>query len=76
MTRSTTDLPPRLADYEGRWVNVALDDGSRIDGCQLVSAGRYGTRTAWLFVNGTDRFVPLHRIADVWEEPAWPCTGA
>lgn len=69
MTRTTT-RPHRLVDYEGRRVSVALSDGTRIDDCQLVSAGRHGTRTAWLFVNGADRFVSLHRIADVWEPVA------
>lgn len=58
-----------LARFEGRQVSVALDDGSRIDDCQLVSGGRNGVATLWLFANGADRFVPLHRVVDVWEAP-------
>lgn len=71
---STRDLSC-LADLEGREVSVALDDGSRIDGCQLVSAGRPGVGTLWVFVNGADRFVPLQRVVEVWEaaDPAASC---
>lgn len=67
----------RLARFEGRQVSVALDDGSRIDDCQLVSGGRHGVDTLWLFANGADRFVPLHRVVDVWEapRPADSCRG-
>ena len=65
--------PPRhpktsdLAGLEGRQVNVALDDGSRVDDCQLVSGGRRGVESLWLFVNGADRFVALRRVVDIWE---------
>ena len=55
--------------FEGRQVSVALDDGSRIDDCQLVSSGRHGVESLWLFVNGADRFVSLDRVIDVWEAP-------
>ena len=44
-----------LRCLEGRQVSVALADGSRIDDCQLVSAGRYGTGTVWLFSDGAWR---------------------
>ena len=60
----------RLRQWEGRQVSVALADGSRIDDCQLVSAGRYGARTLWLFSNGTDRFVALDDVTEVWEAGA------
>jgi hypothetical protein len=56
-----------LRSLEGRQVGVALADGSRIDDCQLVSAGRAGVRTLWVFTNGADTFVPHHDVADVWE---------
>jgi hypothetical protein len=69
MAAPMTVSPTRLAAMEGRRVCLALDDGSRIDGCQLISAGRSGQATAWVFSNGTDAFVPLCRITDVWEEP-------
>lgn len=57
----------RLAGLEGCQVSVALDDGSRIDDCQLVSGGRHGVETLWLFINGADRFIPLERVVDIWE---------
>jgi hypothetical protein len=52
---------------EGRRVSVALRDGSRIDDCELVSAGRPGTGTVWLFSNGIDVFVPVATIVACWE---------
>ena len=56
-----------LRKWEGRQVSLALADGSRIDDCQLVSAGRYGARTVWLYTNGADLFVPLGDVTAVWE---------
>jgi hypothetical protein len=67
MKGPTSITPARLAALEGRRVCLALNDGSRIDGCQLISAGR-GQQTAWVFCNGTDSFVPLCRITDAWED--------
>jgi hypothetical protein len=55
---------------EGRQVCVAFRNGSRIDDCQLVSAGRISTDTLWLFSNGADLFVPIDEVLDVWEAPA------
>lgn len=55
--------------FEGRQVSVALQDGSRIDDCQLVSAGRLPTHTLWLFSNGMDVFIPVGQVLDVWEAP-------
>jgi hypothetical protein len=62
MTTTTT-----LQAFEGRQVSVALREGNRIDDCQLVSAGRAGTRTLWLFTNGLDVFIPLADVTDIWE---------
>jgi hypothetical protein len=45
-------------------VNVALVDGSRIDDCQLVLAGK---AKLWVFVNGHDSFVLVDAVTDVWE---------
>ena len=59
--------PVRL--LEGRQVCVALSNGSRIDDCQLVSAGRISTDTLWLFSNGADLFVSIGEVLDVWEAP-------
>ncbi|MGH8992400.1 MAG: hypothetical protein ACRDZ7_12895 [Acidimicrobiia bacterium] len=59
-----------LQVLEGQQVSVALRDGARIDDCQLVSAGRAATSTLWLFSNGTDVFVPVGDVLDVWEAHA------
>jgi hypothetical protein len=56
-----------LSSLEGRRVSVALRDGSRIDDSQLVSAGRGGVGTLWLFTSGTDTFVPHEEVVDLWE---------
>jgi hypothetical protein len=61
------DRISRLRAFEGRQVGVALADGSRIDDCQLVSAGRVGTRTLWVFANGVDLFLPHSQVRAVWE---------
>jgi len=45
-------------------VSLSLIDGSRIDDCQLVLAGRF---KLWVFVNGHDAFVRVDRVTDVWE---------
>lgn len=66
--RSTQATVQRLRNLEGRHVSVALADGSRIDDCELVSAGHHGSRRLWLYANGTDIFVPLMDVTDVWEE--------
>jgi hypothetical protein len=55
--------------FEGRRVCLALRDGSRIDDCQLVSAGRASARTLWLFSNGMDVFIPVRHVLDLWEAP-------
>jgi hypothetical protein len=65
MTRQQT-----LRMFEGSQVSVSLRDGSRLDDCQLVSAGRTGTRTMWLFSNGDDLFVAQDDVIDVWESAA------
>jgi hypothetical protein len=64
MSRSTARL------LEGRQVCLALRNGSRIDDCQLVSAGRISTDTLWLFSNGADVFVPIDEVLDLWEAPS------
>ena len=52
---------------EGHRVSVALVDGSRLDDCQLVSAGRHGVQSLWLHSNGADVFVTIQDVTDVWE---------
>ena len=58
---------PHLKGLEGRQVGLALSDGSRIDDCQLVSAGRPGLQNLWVFSNGADAFIPLELVLEVWE---------
>ncbi len=53
-----------LSSFEGRNVCLSLIDGSRIDDCQLVLAGR---QKLWVFVNGQDAFVRVERVIDFWE---------
>lgn len=67
---TATRQPFDLSELEGRQVSVALDDGSRIDDCQLVSYGRRPVRTVWLVADGADVFIPLERVIEVWEAPA------
>ena len=55
-----------IGHLEGLRVNLALVDGSRLDDCELVSAG-HGSPTLWLFVNGADVFVPVTDVTDAWE---------
>ena len=64
----------KLRQWEGRQVSVALADGSRLDDCQLVSAGRNGAVSLWLFTNGADVFVALADVTAIWE--AGSCSHA
>jgi hypothetical protein len=67
------DLVIRLKGLEGHNVSLALRDGSRIDDCQLISSGRRWTRTLWLFATGSDTFVPIDEVVDLWEtSPSHP----
>jgi hypothetical protein len=59
-------------NLEGRQVNVAFNDGSRLDDCQLISAGRLGTGTVWIFAGGIDVFLPASTIVDCWEASTPP----
>ena len=56
-----------LRHLEGRRVNLVLDDGSRIVDAQLISAGRPGLSSVWVLVDGTDSFIPVLTVAEVWE---------
>lgn len=57
----------RVRSLEGRCVCVALRDGTRIDDCQLVSCGGQAVSRVWIFSNGSDRFVDLGDVLDLWE---------
>ncbi len=56
-----------LKSLEGRRVGLALRGGDRLDDCQLVSAGRGGVATLWVFTAGVDTFVPFDDVVDLWE---------
>ena len=61
------DQVHQLRALEGRSVNLALRDGSRIDDCQLVSIARGPAQTLWLFTAGMDTFVPIDNVVELWE---------
>ena len=48
-------------------MSLALADGSRIDDCELVSVGSGRRGHLWVHANGADAFVPLSKVADIWE---------
>jgi hypothetical protein len=56
-----------IRKLEGQQVCMALADGSRIDDCSLVSAGRGRAKTIWVYVNGIDAFVEPADVVAVWE---------
>ena len=56
-----------LRHLEGRHVGLVLNDGSRIVDAQLISAGRPGLSSVWVLVDGTDNFIPLLTVTEVWE---------
>jgi hypothetical protein len=56
-----------LRHLEGRQVGLVLNDGSRIVDAQLISAGRPGLSSVWVLVDGTDNFIPLMTVTEVWE---------
>lgn len=63
-------MPQRNAELrklEGQQVCMALADGSRIDDCSLVSAGRGRAKTIWVYVNGIDAFLQLAEVVTIWE---------
>jgi hypothetical protein len=57
----------QLRALQGRRVNLALADGSRIDACDLISVGLGGGAKAWVYSNGDDHFVPVTDVVDFWE---------
>jgi hypothetical protein len=52
---------------EGHHVSVALDDGSRIDDCELVSVCRARSGTLWLYTEAGDTFFEVDHVVDLWE---------
>ncbi|HEV3364447.1 MAG TPA: hypothetical protein VG795_09970 [Acidimicrobiia bacterium] len=66
----TDELAARTKGLEGCRVSIALVDGSRIDDCELISAGQRGDGRLWLYSNRADTFVSLAEVADLWESAA------
>jgi hypothetical protein len=62
-------MTSQMRRLEGRQVSVSLRGGDRLD-CRLISGGRSGTGTVWLFWDGIDVFIPVEDVLDVWELPA------
>jgi hypothetical protein len=59
-------IPHReLRAAEGQRVTVALTDGSLLDDCVVVSAGRLWARSVWLVKGDTDVFSTPEEIADI-----------
>ena len=56
-----------LRHLEGRRVSLVLNDGSQILDVQLISAGRPGLSSVWILIDGTDNFIPVLTVAEVWE---------
>ena len=50
---------------EGKRVRAVLHDGTRLDGCQLVSAGRGQVKTCWFVADGDDLFVAYRDVTDL-----------
>jgi hypothetical protein len=66
-----------LRHLEGRQVGLVLNDGSRIVDVQLISAGRPGLSSVWVLIDGTDSFIPVMTVTEVWEiAPANPLQAA
>ena len=57
----------QLRSLEGRRVSLALRGGTRLDDCQLVSAGRGHVGSLWVFTNGIDAFIDGDVVIDIWE---------
>lgn len=73
--RTGTKRAAELKRLVGQQVAVCLTDGSRIDDCQLVSAGNGGVSTLWLFAGGADTFVRLADVVDIWHVDAKEAGG-
>jgi len=56
-----------LRHLEGRRVGLVLNDGSQIQDCQLISAGRPGLSSVWILIDNTDNFIPVMTVSEVWE---------
>jgi hypothetical protein len=46
-------------------VSLALIDGTQMDGCSLVSAGRASVATLWVLADGDDTFISRDQVLDI-----------
>ena len=65
MGEEMTTTRSELRALEGRQVSVTLTDGTHMDACSLVSAGRASVGTVWVFADGDDTFIPFHEVINV-----------
>jgi len=66
MYRSTDDTDRlNLAALEGARVVLVLSDGSRLDDCEVVSAGRRRAKTIWVVAGEADLVIPLADVIGV-----------
>lgn len=68
----TSEQMSAIRRLEGHHVSMALSNGSRIDAAALMSAGRPGQATVWVYCNGTDVFIPVTEVRAVWEASPSP----
>lgn len=59
----------QLRACRGRRLSIVLAGGSRIDDCEVISAGFGSAGTVWVVSGGVDTFVPLGEVLD-WSEVA------
>ena len=57
----------RWRELEGHHVNILLASGLRLDGIEVVSAGRAGLSSLWLDQGGMDLFIDKALVTNVWE---------
>lgn len=50
---------------EGTCVTLRLHDGSLMDDCEVISAGRAGVSTLWVLAHDVDCFVPVDEILEI-----------
>ena len=67
MGANTTQRRVLFRGLEGLSLSPSLDDGSRLDGVKLVSAGRGRVASVWLNLDGVDLFIEKTRVVDAWE---------
>jgi hypothetical protein len=64
-TASSVQERRPFAAHEGARVAVILVDGSCLEDCELVSAGRGAAETVWIVSDNRDMILPLADVVDV-----------